>query len=76
MYAGCWFILIIFFLTLGTFVSAYFFRDYANTLDGAAVSFLTSLIFTLFYVIIVEAAMSDAQKEVLDDEKEPGSRGR
>lgn len=65
-----WFITIIFGLTVGTFVSAYFFRDYANTLDGAAVSFLTSLIFTLFYVIIVEAAMSEAQRGVLDDEKE------
>lgn len=64
------FVLIIFILTMGTFALSFFYRQYASTLDGAALSFLTSLIFTLFYVIIVEAAMRDAQNEALTIETE------
>lgn len=64
------FVLIIFILTMATFALSFLYRQYASTLDGAALSFLTSLIFTLFYVIIVEAAMRDAQNEALTIETE------
>lgn len=62
------FVLIIAILTACTFFASFIFHQYASTIDGAALSFLTSLIFTFIYVFIVEDDMREAQKEEREGE--------